>query len=314
MAKDVPKGTGRVVMDATDSILWTQRIEKEDKVNGIAKGQFSVRAAVNIVDVPSKFKPGHVNPTECMSKEGFDPAKHGWDPDGKEAREFRRCMAMAEAGPRSRYAYPETSNHEHGWLLMPDTAGDHAARAKKNRVRYGLGWEWKAPEDWSQSAVEPPLVSQPKEEKVAGSTLSAIPPSTLSGLAPSQLAALQTGSGVFRKSSQVSASAPAPPSTLSVQNPVPPADQRSTLSAAAPSGTSSVAPASSVVSKSSSLPALMQGPAHQRLQRREQKLVERFKESHEFSNKGARGFKWYRGLGQTDVTTFHNDFAKATGG
>ena len=34
------------------------RIEKEDRVNAVSKAAFSVRAAVNVADVPAKFLGG----------------------------------------------------------------------------------------------------------------------------------------------------------------------------------------------------------------------------------------------------------------
>lgn len=193
----------RRVPDIRESILWTQRIEKEDKVNATSHAAFSIRAAVSVDDVPAKFKPGHVNPQkDGLSTEGFDPAKHGWDPDGPEAREFRRCIAMQAAGSRQRYPYPETSYQEHGWLLLPP--GDAAARMRKKKIRYGVGWEWKAPCDFSESNVSAPLVTAP-------SCLSVAPPSALSVLSSipeSHLLALQQGSGATKKSSVLSASAP----------------------------------------------------------------------------------------------------------
>lgn len=186
---------GRRVPDIRESILWTQRIEKEEKVNGTSMATFSMRAAVSVDDVPAKFKPGHVNPVGGLSKEGFDPAKHGWDPDGPEAREFRRCIAMQSAGSRQRYPYPETSYQEHGWLLLPP--GDAKARMRKKKIRYGIGWEWKAPADWSESNVSAPLA--------ATSVVSAAPPSVVSVL--SAIPESVAGDGM-KRSSVLSASAP----------------------------------------------------------------------------------------------------------
>lgn len=284
--------SGRNVPNIQDSILWTQRIEKEDKVNAKSKAAFSVRAAVSVEDVPAKFKPGHVNPRENMSMDGFDPAKAGWDPKGKEAQEFRRCVAMQFAGSRARYAYPETSYQEHGWLLLPP--GDAVARMHKKKIRYGLGWVWKHPSEWSESNPAPPAV--PNVD--ASSCLSAAPPSALSAIPESQLSALKRGSGVLPKisGSKLAASAPhlLAPSQLSVS---------------APSDLSSMAP--STVSKSSSVPDME--PA-QRLRRREAKLAERLCEVNEFSNTGWRGNRYYRPLGMTDATAFADNFAKATGG
>ncbi|CAK9026758.1 unnamed protein product [Durusdinium trenchii] len=302
--------TGRGAPDIRESILWTQRIEKEDKVNATSMAAFSLRAAVSVEDVPAKFKPGHVNPAGGLSKEkGFDPAKHGWDPDGPEAREFRRCIAMQSAGSRQRYPYPETSYQEHGWLLLPP--GDAVARTFKKKLRRGIGWEWKDPCDWSESNPAAPIIPKEAPEGAeATSCVSAAPPSVLSVLTSipeSQILALQNGSGVKTKAAQVAATAA-------------PAKKPSILSASAPNilaprfGIPSSASelSASTVSKASSTDAILD-PA-ERLRRREVKLAERLKDAWAYQNGGCKGQKWYHPLGQTDATRFADEFTKATGG
>ncbi|CAE8648058.1 unnamed protein product, partial [Polarella glacialis] len=87
----------------------------------------------------------------------------------------------------------------------------------------------------------------------------------------------------------------------------------SRLSAAPPASSLSLsAPASSSLSRATSLPALADPAA--RLQQREAKLTRAMKECYEFQNKGSRGKRWDKPLGQTDVTHFHDEFAKSTGG
>lgn len=306
------KGTGRAAMNVRENILWTQRVEKEDKVFGKGGGQFSIRASVSVEDVPSKFKPGHYNPSAPIYKstQGFDPAKHGWDPDGDDAREFRRSIAMQVSGPQHKYPYPQTSYQEHGWLLMP--AGDPADRTRQKKTRYGLGWECKPPAEWSESAVEPPLARTSKQFLASsamtpaiaeGSTVSVMPPSTLSAVAPSVLAELRSGNGITtlpRATSQVSATAPVVPSALA-------GSQR-----AGATSSVSAAPSSAIMSRASSLPVLA-APVD-RLRRRDAKLVQKWKESYEFHNTGVRGNRWFKPLGETDATAFANAFAKATGG
>lgn len=289
--------SSRRVPDIRESILWTQRIEKEDKVNATSMATFSIRAAVSVDDVPAKFKPGHVNPVGGLSKEGFDPAKHGWDPDGPWAREFRRCIAMQSAGSRQRYPYPETSYQEHGWLLLPP--GDAAARMRKKKIRYGLGWEWKAPADFSESNVSAPVVAAP--EAKAASCVSAAPPSVvsvLSSIPESQILALQSGSGAAsrKKPSVLSASAP---NILA-----PRFGEEKAPKAPTPSEVSTVSAASSIDALKPS----------ERLARREVKLAERWKEAYSYQNGGFRGQKWYHPLGQTDATRFADEFTKASGG
>jgi len=324
MAKQAapPQGTGRATMNVRENILWTQRVQAEDKVFGKGAGQFSIRASVSVEGVPSKFKPGHYNPSAPIYKstQGFDPAKHGWDPDGDDAREFRRSIAMQVSGPQHKYPYPVTSYQEVGWLLMP--GGDPADRTRQKKNRYGLGWECKPPAEWSESAVEPPLARTSKQFLASsattlaiaeGSAVSAMPPSTLSALAPSQLAELRAGNGITtfpRATSQVSATAPVVPSALS-------GSQRSgepgtLMGAAGPSSNVSAAPSSAIMSRASSLPVLA-APVD-RLRRRDAKLVQKWKESYEFHNKGLRGNRWFKPLGETDATAFANAFAKATGG
>jgi len=317
------QGTARAIMNARDSLLWTQRIEKEEKFNGKGNGQFSIRACMSVEEVPSKFKPGHLNPSAPIykSSQGFDPAKHGWDPEGDEAKEFRRSIAMQAAGPQHKYPYPMTTYQDHGWLLMP--GGDPADRTQQKKTRFGIGWEYKPPAEWSESAVQPPLATS-KQQLVAsesspaiaeGSTISAIPPSTLSGVAPSQLELLRSGCGISsapRPKSKVSASAPMVPCVL----PGPGSQQEDALgalmSAAGPASHVSAASSSAIMSRASSLPAFA-APVD-RLRRREAKLLQKMKESAEFHNKGVRGHQWDKPLGITDATAFANAFALATGG
>lgn len=270
--------------DVKDSILWTQRIQREQSTASKAKtGEFSVRAAVRVADVPAKFKPGHVDPhRECGRIDGFDPAAHGWDPSGKEAAEFRRAMVFQTSGPQLRHAFPETAQQEMGWVLAPIGAGDRAERLRHRKLRLGIGWEYKHPDQWSAStAVAPPVPALEKAE--VRTELSVIPPSLLSATAPA--------GGCGAQDSLLSRAS------------------ASHLLASVPSGGS----VSSSLSKASSLPAL--GPVTaERLKRREEKLARVVKENEEYLCVGARGHKWYRPLGQTDVTSFANEFAKATGG
>ncbi|CAJ1346578.1 unnamed protein product [Effrenium voratum] len=272
---------GGRVPNIRESILWTQRIEKEDKVNATSMAAFSLRAAVGVAEVPAKFKPGHVNPAGGLAKEaGFDPVKLGWEPDGPEASEFRRCINLQTAASRQRYAYPETSYQEHGWLLLPP--GDPVARTRKKKLRYGLGWEWKAPADWSESTAAAPLVD-------AYSNVSAAAPSVLSAIPESQLASNQPG-----KASVLSASAP------------------NILAPRFGDSRANATPSVSSVSKPSSID--LTSDVALRLKRREEKLAEKWQDAFAYQNGGRRGQKWYKPLGQTDATKFADDFTKATGG
>eukprot|EP00933_Yihiella_yeosuensis_P012613 TRINITY_DN12151_c0_g1_i1.p1 TRINITY_DN12151_c0_g1~~TRINITY_DN12151_c0_g1_i1.p1 ORF type:complete len:315 (-),score=42.53 TRINITY_DN12151_c0_g1_i1:150-1094(-) len=305
MAEGRAKASGRVIPDVRESFLWTQRIEKELKVNGKAQTRFSIRNSVSIPDVPSKFKCGHVDPRDAGGLEGFNPAQHGWDPDGPEAVEFRRCMALQAAGSRHRHPYPETMYQEHGWLLAP--SGDPAARMRHKKIRNGIGWVWKPPDQWSESTAMAPPIPQEHFEAL-GSALSAVAPSAVSATAPIQLTQDSAA-----PSSRVSAAPPAPPQQGSHVSMAPPT---STLSRSAPSAARSVslpalAASTSLTYLGSTQTALDPGT---KLKYREKKLTSAMNESREFLNNGYRGFKWFKPLGQTDVTQFSNDFMKATGG
>eukprot|EP00931_Biecheleriopsis_adriatica_P090923 TRINITY_DN64829_c0_g1_i1.p1 TRINITY_DN64829_c0_g1~~TRINITY_DN64829_c0_g1_i1.p1 ORF type:complete len:305 (+),score=63.23 TRINITY_DN64829_c0_g1_i1:31-945(+) len=124
-----------------DHVCWAQRIAKEEVVNARAHpGGFSVRAAVNIPDVPSKFKPGHIDPKKASS-DGFDPNTLGWDPQGSMTTNFRRCMNQQSAGPRQRYMFPETCQQEIGWIQA--ARGETCERAEpagSKPTRLGVGW------------------------------------------------------------------------------------------------------------------------------------------------------------------------------
>jgi len=139
---DVITMPGGLGLTARDHILWTQRIHKEE-INARSRpsGGFSVRAAVSVPDVPTKFKPGHMDPREA-SGGGFNPSKLGWDPKGPMSKEFRRCMNQQNAVPRQRHLFPETCQQEIGWIQ--GTGGGVLANrsepAGSKPTRLGVGW------------------------------------------------------------------------------------------------------------------------------------------------------------------------------
>lgn len=135
-------GPGGPGLTAADHILWTQRIHKEE-INARSRpsGGFSVRAAVSVPDVPTKFKPGHMDPREA-SGGGFNPTKLGWDPTGPMSKEFRRCMNRNDAVPRQRHLFPETCQQEIGWI-QGQVGGAFAYRSEpagSKPTRLGVGW------------------------------------------------------------------------------------------------------------------------------------------------------------------------------
>lgn len=92
--------------------------------------------------MPQKFKPGHINAAkEVARKEGFDPRSVGWDPEGPLATEFARLINRDQVGPRERHRFPESCNHDHGWLQ--GISGNLAGRshpAGSNPSDLGMGW------------------------------------------------------------------------------------------------------------------------------------------------------------------------------
>lgn len=270
-----------------EALTWQQRIEKEELINARGVGQFSLRNAVSVVDVPAKFKPGHFDPTvDDKGLKRFDPEENGWDPDGSEAIEFRRCMKRQVAGPRDRQPYPLTSAQEHGWLLAPRGEPADRVRTKKNRM--GFGWEFKHPKDWSASTAMPPPV-------------------------PHELAA---AAAVPAASSSLSACPPKPSaSSLSASPPPPPVEELTSSVGAARASQVSIATASAVassLSRASSLPSVLRHPAD-RLRRREQSMGFAMQESSRYMKQGDRGCKYDRAARGTDATHFDNEFTKAAG-
>lgn len=276
------KKVGRQVFNVSESQLWAQRICKEDKINASVNGTFSLRNAVSALDVPAKFKPGHVDPAqELRSLKRWEPADNGWDPSGPEAREFRRCLNSQTGGPRGFEAYPLTSQQEIGWLLS--SAGAPGDRVRSQKCRYGFGWQDKHPSEWSASTACPPPV-------LARSS------SHVSACAPASI---------------LSNSPPARESTLGLQPPAP--SQLSRCPPPLPPPGAGGSELSSELSRASSVPAFMLHPVD-RLGRREAKVSKVMDESTRYLNKGELGRKYAKPLNMTDVTTFDDDFCQANCG
>lgn len=235
---------------------------------------FSVRAAVQIPDVPLKFKCGHQNPfdADVGDVRGFVPEEHGWDPHGEDSKEFRRCIDRQTAGSRFRYPCPVTANHEHGWLQAP--TGNEAERVRVKKCRMGIGWPNKHPSEWSESTAAAPLPSGAIAQPSSGSQLSAIAPSILS-----------CGSQFEPRSQEASRISAAAPTNLSL-------------------ATSVSLPALHEIRKH----------PEAYLRYREEKVAKRMAESKRYLNKGDRGLMWGRPLGTTDATNFDNEFTKRNGG
>eukprot|EP00440_Ansanella_granifera_P059341 gb/GFBE01064323.1/.p1 GENE.gb/GFBE01064323.1/~~gb/GFBE01064323.1/.p1 ORF type:complete len:319 (+),score=40.68 gb/GFBE01064323.1/:1-957(+) len=133
----MPAGPG---LTASEQLLWAQRIQKESINAKARQGGFSVRAAVSVPDVPTKFKPGHMDPREA-SGSGFDPKVVGWDPAGTMTTDFRRCMNQQTAGPRERHLFPETAQQEIGWIQgRCGKPKERSEPAGSKPTRLGVGW------------------------------------------------------------------------------------------------------------------------------------------------------------------------------
>jgi len=288
-------------MSANDGIMWTQRIEKEARVNlKPTSGGFSVRSAITVMDVPVRFKPGHCDPSKPSG--GFHPEDFGWDPQGPTTKTFRRAMMEKESIPRERFLFPQTTTHDVGWLMMPP--GDPSERTSRPpKDRLGIGWRPGGCSSVAPSAP-PPLRTESEAEPVlerASSCVSAAPPigSQVSATAPLSLEQADASA------SRVSAAAPSQLSRSGQQQVLSRMNRScSSLSAAEPSQ----------LSRATSVPGLLQADPVAYTVRREKKLTKAFEESRKYHNKGEHGQRWGRPLGETDATSFQNAFAKSTGG
>eukprot|EP00747_Dinoflagellata_sp_TGD_P183239 gnl/TRDRNA2_/TRDRNA2_37978_c0_seq1.p1 gnl/TRDRNA2_/TRDRNA2_37978_c0~~gnl/TRDRNA2_/TRDRNA2_37978_c0_seq1.p1 ORF type:complete len:325 (+),score=58.19 gnl/TRDRNA2_/TRDRNA2_37978_c0_seq1:112-1086(+) len=310
---------GREAMDSVQSILWTQRIEKEMKRVGEAKhAKFSVRAAMNVDGVPAKFKPGHMDPSN-PAKGPFDPQSVGWHPDSTMAKGFRKCIAEQVAGPREKYQVPMTTSQEMGWCQAP--AGQMHERAHPvGKMKMGLGWKFEMPggmkgilghdgngnteadgQDTTISACAPTGLSAaaPSQlSRIAPSALSVTAPSHLSALSPSQLEVYKEN--VRRREERKAKEAK---QTAEAGNP-------GKLFASASSTDVRRSAAASKLSKTSSLPSLTRDP-NGHLQGRERKIAAAYAVNRQYMN-GPHN-KWYRPLSNSDIATFADEYTKCWG-
>lgn len=148
--KEVSRGG---ILTSKDQITWTQRIEKEEKVNTkINPDGFSVLGAISKLDVPRRFKPGHIDPHRPPPDEGF---KKGT----KDRKELEFRLREREAPRRDRYLWPETDYQEHGWFQKDPASGPE----KPGRTTMtgtlpktnGIGWRDKRYEDKVYKKIAP---------------------------------------------------------------------------------------------------------------------------------------------------------------
>jgi len=125
------------ILTAKDQLIWTQRIRREEGVNTkVNKDGFSVRSAIRSVDVPKRFKPGHVDPTKAETMDGFHP-------ESKHASDLKGLLDKAQARPQDKLKWPDTSAQDHGWYQKdPATGATQPGRTSIAGAlpRAGFGW------------------------------------------------------------------------------------------------------------------------------------------------------------------------------
>lgn len=179
-----------------DQLIWRQLIQKEKEIQYNApRSGFSLRCAVNREEVPVRFKPGHLDPSQArLNTKGFDPKAYGWDPKGDLATEFRRCRQRSEQPPAYRSLFPETTAQENGWYL----------RVRKQRqdgkVKLPPADSKRKPDVAGSGGKEEQVDGKPAQEDGkpkrglgkwgSESVLSATLPTELSALAPSHLSSV----------------------------------------------------------------------------------------------------------------------------
>lgn len=278
---------GRPTNDAITNFVWEQRILKEEARLAGAKPNFSVRSAMTVPDVPMKFKVGHVDPSaeRRAASVHFEPASVGWDPEGADAREFRRNWGVQTEGPRMRASYPQTTYHELGWLLAPH--GKASDRVEGRKLRLGFAWPEGPPASFSEvsSFLKPCSAVGTELSAACPSELSAVP-STLSTAKQRQRRAAGQGSG----------------------------QELSRAGASQLSGNSGEGPPAARYAKCRSMPSLNKAHIAQRLQTCEEGLEQALEENLRYLNRGSKGKRWTRYLNGTDVTEFDDKFTKENSG
>lgn len=116
--------------------LWRQRIAKERAHFSPNKREnFSVRSALRVLDVPSKFKPGHIDPHAKGQVQGLDAATE---------RSLRADVAAKLRAPNEQLMWPETEQHQVGWHAKASGPGGLPYEERGTMFglapRLGLGW------------------------------------------------------------------------------------------------------------------------------------------------------------------------------
>eukprot|EP00931_Biecheleriopsis_adriatica_P064706 TRINITY_DN39433_c0_g1_i1.p1 TRINITY_DN39433_c0_g1~~TRINITY_DN39433_c0_g1_i1.p1 ORF type:complete len:366 (+),score=75.30 TRINITY_DN39433_c0_g1_i1:76-1173(+) len=130
------------ITSTTGQSLWRQRIAKESALSSPRRREdFSLRSALKTQDVPLRFKPGQINV--------HDQAGHVKGLDSATERSLRADIAAKLQTPSEQLLWPETEQHQVGWLAKPDAPGlplleRHTLAGLSPRV--GFGWLNKEPQ------------------------------------------------------------------------------------------------------------------------------------------------------------------------
>lgn len=297
-----------------DQILWAQRIGKES-VNAKARpGGFSVRSSVSVADVPSKFKPGHMDPRESVPSgavERFDAQTVGFNQTM--ATEFRRCMNRSTAGPRDRHQFPETTQQELGWIqARRGLPQERSEPAGSKPTLMGVGWLDKEGHHGLMGQYAAQIADKESPDPAA---------------APKKW----SKDGNVREEMGVPPYATSHPCARHVDVPPPPPKRerphpgcsdaggaRSNRSKASNKSKAAESSASAAkqnsdggIACSASLPALAEQNHHRLLERREKALGKAMEQSRKFLNGQPMGNKWYVPLASSDVALFADAYTKA---
>lgn len=132
-ARKEPRDDGTNIFFLSGQQNWRNRIQKEEGVNAQLHVKFSVRSALRSLHVPKNYKPCQVDPENARQ-----PAKL----DQETADILRADIAAKSATPHEHLLWPETTQHDVGWLH--DHKGDVPFSERRTFVapepKVGFGW------------------------------------------------------------------------------------------------------------------------------------------------------------------------------
>eukprot|EP00930_Biecheleria_cincta_P022263 TRINITY_DN16274_c0_g3_i1.p1 TRINITY_DN16274_c0_g3~~TRINITY_DN16274_c0_g3_i1.p1 ORF type:complete len:301 (+),score=52.52 TRINITY_DN16274_c0_g3_i1:59-961(+) len=132
-ARKEPRDDGAKISFLASQQNWRRRIKKEEGVNAKLQAQFSVRSVLRSLNVPKLYKPCQVDPEDARQ-----PAKL----DQETTEILRADIAAKSATPHEHLLWPETTQHNVGWLH--DRTGDLPFSERRTFVapkpKVGFGW------------------------------------------------------------------------------------------------------------------------------------------------------------------------------